>query len=130
MPFPSQGQSATTSLARLSAQTIVNAVNLTNNTVQNSTTIDTNSIPNKSLTIYLTSTGTITDYLVKVTTLSSKDTTTANFAEITSEVYEENGTYHWNIEDSGRYFRVDVKSIGTADASNYVTITIIIEGTS
>lgn len=130
MPFPSQGQSATTSQSRLTAQTIINAVNLTNNTVQNSTVIDTDTIPKKSLTIVLTSIGTISEYLVKVTALSAKDNVAASFSEITSEIYIENSTYHWNIEDVGRYFRVDVKSIGTADASNYVTTTVIVEGTS
>lgn len=130
MPFPSQGQSATTSQSRLTAQTIVNAVNLTNNTTQNSTVVDTDTIPNKSLTITLTSTGTISEYLVKVTALSSRENVAASFSEITSEIYIVNGTYHWNIEDVGRYFRIDIRSIGTADASNYVTITVILEGTS
>ena len=130
MPFPSQGQSATTSQSRLTAQTIISAVNLTDNTVQNSTVVDTNTIPNKSLTIILTSTGTISEYLIKVTALSSRENVAASFSEITSEIYIVNGTYHWNIEDVGRYFRVDTQAIGTADASNYVTITVIVEGTS
>lgn len=129
-PWPTIGVSQITSSARLTAQTIVNAVNLQNNTVQNSTVVNVSSVTTKSLTIYLTSTGNVSDYLIKVTTLASKDTTAANFAEITSEIYEENGTYHWNLDDSGKYFRVDVQQIGTADASNYVTITVIIEGTS
>lgn len=130
MPFPSQGTSASALQTRLSAQTIVSAVNLTSSTVQNSSVTDTNTIPNKSLTITLTSTGTISEYLVKLTALSSRENVAASFSEITSEIYITNGTYHWNIEDVGRYFRVDVQSIGTADASNYVTITVILEGTS
>ncbi len=129
-PWPTIGITQITSSARLTAQTIVNAVKLQDNTVQNSTVVDVSSVITKSLTIYLTSTGTVSDYLVKVTALSSKDTTSTNFAEITSEIYEENGTYHWNLEDSGKYFRVDVQQIGTADANNYVTVTIIVEGTS
>lgn len=130
MPFPSQGFSSSSSSSRLSPQTIMNAVNLTSNTVQNSSVTDTNTIPNKSLTITLTSTGTISEYLIKVTSLSSRENVAASFSEITSEIYIQNGTYHWSIEDTGRYFRVDVQSIGTADVSNYVTITVIVEGTT
>lgn len=130
MPFPSQGQSATTSASRLSAQTVISALNLTNGTVQNSTVVDTDTIPNKSLTITLTSTGTISEYLIKVIALSAKDNVAASFSEITSEIYIVNGTYHWNITDVGRYFRIDIQAIGTADVSNYVTATVIVEGTS
>lgn len=125
--FYQPGQQTTAS-SRLSPTTIVNAVNLTSGTAQNSSVVDTNNVPKKALKITLTSTGTISDYMIKVTTLSSQ--ISSSFAEIVSEFYEINGTYHWYIEDVARYFMVQVQALGTADGSNYVTATVVLEGIS
>lgn len=125
--FYQPGQQTTAS-SRLAPTTIMNVVNLTSSTAQNSSSVDTSNVPKKSLKITLTSTGTISDYLVKITALSSQ--TDSNYAEIVSEIYEVNGTYHWNIEDVGRYFMIQAQSLGTADGSNYVTVTVVLEGIS
>ncbi len=119
----------TTASSRLTPTTIMNAVNLTSSTAQNSSSVDTNNVPKKSLKITLaTGLGTISNYLVKVTALSSH--ADSGYAEIVSEFYEANGTYHWYLEDVARYFMVQVQSLGTADGGNYVTATVVLEGIS
>lgn len=107
---------------------IITAQNLVNNNTVSSVTTNVTNFPVKTLTVTVTHTGTITNYLLKVTALSSRDDVAANYAEIVSEIYQEDGVYHWNIEDSGAYFRVDIKSFGTADVANYITVTIDLEG--
>jgi hypothetical protein len=114
--------------ARYGPAEIISAQNLTNNNTVSSVTTDVTNFPVKTLTITVTHTGTITDYLLKVTALSSRDDIAVNYAEIVSEIYQEDGVYHWNIEDNGAYFRVDIKSFGTADPVNYITVTIDLEG--
>lgn len=114
--------------ARYGPATIVTAKNLTTNVVFNSTTTDVSNFPTKTLTIDVSHTGTVDNYLLKVTALSSRDDTAANYAEIVSEIYQQDGVYHWNIEDNGKYFRVDIQSFGTADVANYITVTINLEG--
>ncbi len=125
--FYQPGQQTTAS-SRLTPTTIMNAVNLTSSTAQNSSVVDTNNVPKKSLKVTLTSSGTISDYIVKLTALSSQ--IDGSYAEIVSEFYEANGTYHWYLEDVGRYFMVQAQSLGTADGSHYVTVTIVLEGIS
>lgn len=126
--FYQPGQQTTAS-SRLTPTTIMNAVNLTSNTAQNSSSVDTNNVPKKSLKITLTTgLGTISDYMVKITALSSQ--ADSGYAEIVSEYYEANGTYHWYLEDVARYFMVQAQSLGTADGSNYVTVTVGLEGIS
>jgi len=131
-PWYQPGNISTAS-ERLTPETILggagaSAVNLVDNTAMNSSVVDTNNTPKKTLKVTLTSTGTITDYLVKLRALSSQEN--ANFSEIVSEIYEGNGIYHWNLEDYGRYFMVQAQALGTADALNYVTIQVDIEGIS
>lgn len=114
--------------ARYGPAVIINAQTLKNNTLVSSTTTDMSNFPLKTLTVKVEHTGTIDNYLLKVTALSSRDDTAANYAEIVSEIYQQDGIYHWNIEDNGMYFRVDITSFGTADNANYLTVTINLEG--
>jgi len=125
--FYQPGQQTTAS-SRLTPTTIMNAVNLTSSAAQNSSSVDTNNVPKKSLKITLASTGTISNYMVKITALSSQ--ADSGYAEIVSEFYEANGTYHWYLEDVARYFMIQALSLGTADGSNYVTVTVVLEGIS
>lgn len=130
MAWYQPGSTTLTGGQRLDPTTILDSETLKNNTTRNSTTTDVSNFRFKTLTIKLESTGTISDYRINVTALSSRDDVAADYAEIVSEVYEEDGTYHWNFEDSGKYFRVDVKSNGTADNSNYVTVTVVLEASA
>jgi hypothetical protein len=114
--------------ARYGPAAIITAQNLVNNNTVSSVTTNVTNFPIKTLTVTVTHTGTISNYLLKVTALSARDDVAANYAEIVSELYQEDGIYHWNIEDNGAYFRVDIKSFGTADNANYITVTIDIEG--
>jgi hypothetical protein len=114
--------------ARYGPAAIITAQNLVNNNSVSSVTTNVTNFPVKTLTVTVTHTGTISNYLLKVTALSARDDVAANYAEIVSEIYQEDGIYHWNIEDNGAYFRVDIKSFGTADNANYITVTIDLEG--
>lgn len=126
--FYQPGQQTTAS-SRLTPTTIMNAVNLTSDAAVNSSSVDTNNVPKKSLNITLaTGLGTISNYMVKITALSSQ--ADSGYAEIVSEFYEANGTYHWYLEDVARYFMVQVRSLGTADPANYITVTVVLEGIS
>ncbi len=130
MGFYQPGSTTLVGGGRFGPTTIISAQNLVNNNVVKSTTIDVSNYPTKILTIDVTHSGTISDYLLKVTALSSRDDLAANYAEIISEIYQQDGTYHWNIVDNGMYFRIDITSLGTATAGNYITVTINIEGTT
>jgi len=125
--FYQPGQQTTAS-SRLTPTTIMNAVNHTTSVAQNSSSVDTNNVPKKALKITLTSTGTIADYMFKITALSSQ--IDGSYAEIVSEFYEANGTYHWYLEDVARYFMIQAQSLGTADVNNYITCTVVLEGIS
>ena len=129
-PFPSQGFSAASSSARLSPQTVFNAAQFKDNLPKQSTVLDTNAIPNKSITVTIVCTGMVDDFLFKFTALASDVNDPQSFAEITSEVYMGAGVYHWNIQDAGRYFRVDGQQLGTVDNLNFCTVTAVVEGTT
>lgn len=132
MPWYQPGNVSTAS-ERLTPTTILggsgaSALNLTDNLPHNSSIVDANNTPKKSGKVTLTSTGTISDYLIKLTFLSSQ--TNTNFPAITFELYEGNGIYHFDFEDVGRYFMVQAQALGTANAGNYVTIQVDLEGIS
>jgi predicted ATP-dependent endonuclease of OLD family len=114
--------------SRTGPTTIVDAVDLIDNSTQNSTSLDMVNFPIKALTVVVTHTGTVADFRLEVTALSSREDVAASYAAIVTEVYEEDGVYHWDLEDTSRYFRVDVTSIGTADGSNYITVSVVLEG--
>jgi hypothetical protein len=130
MAWYQPGSATLSAGARLSPTTIVTAQTFKDNTTVSSTSTDVSNYLVKSFRISLTSTGTITDYRVQVIALSSGTDVAADYAEIVSEMYEQNGEYHWSIEDAGKYIRVDIKSWGTADVNNYVTADVIIEATT
>ncbi len=122
------GSATLTSGSRLIPTTIINAVNIVDTTTTSSTVVDVSNYISKSFKMTLTSTGTISDYRVQITCLSSDINT--NFAEIISEIYEINGVYHWYIEDAGKYVMIQVSSWGTADPLNYVTVSVTVEGSA
>lgn len=130
MAWYQPGSATLSAGARLAPTTIVNAQTFKNNNTVNSTTTDVSNYLSKSFRISLTSNGTISDYRLQVTVLSCDTDTAADYAEITREIYEANGDYHWSIEDVGKWIRVDIKQWGTADNANYVTATITIEGSA
>lgn len=122
------GSATLTSGSRLVPTTIINAVNITDNTTTSSTSVDVSNYISKSFKITLTSTGTMSDYRVQIKCSASD--VNANFAEIVSEIYEADGVYHWYIEDAGKWIMIDVTSWGTADIANYVTVSVTIEGSA
>jgi hypothetical protein len=116
--------------ARLVPTAIMTAQTFKNNTSVSSTSIDVSNYLTKSFRISLTSTGTISDYRIQVTVLSCDTDTAANYAQIVYEIYEQDGVYHWSVEDAGKWIRIDIKSWGTADNANYVTATVTIEASA
>ena len=124
------GSATLTGGSRLTPTTIMTNVNLTDNTSNSSSRIDVSNYLTKSFRINLATTGIITDYRVQITILSCDTDTPANYAEIVYEIYEADGTYHWSIEDAGKWIMIKVKQWGTAAAGNYVTVNIAIEATA
>ena len=95
--------------------------NLTDNNGHKSSAADAKGILHKTVGIKLTSTGTISDYFVVVKLQSADENVDASYRTIIEDEFEDDEEKKITVDDVGRYFRITVKSEGTASAMNYIT---------
>jgi len=94
---------------------------LTDNNEHKSSAADAKGILHKTIGIKLTSTGTISDYFVVVRLQSADENVDASYRTIIEFEFEDDDEQKFTADDAGRYFRITVKSEGTASATNYIT---------
>ena len=129
------GSATLTAGARLVPTAFVDSVSgtdiiLNDNLSHKSNTVDVLNYLTKSINIKLTTTGTITDYRVQITTMASDSAISTEYGEIATDIYIKDGIYHWNYDDGGGFNTIFAKQWGTASAGNYVTVEAFIEASA